>query len=341
MTPLRSIKSSHGREFVVGTPHVAGTRQPIVALRGVSKRFNSIQALDNVDFDIYPREVVAVVGDNAAGKSVLAKTIAGVHQPDTGEIYWDAAPTEIPSPSAAFEMGVATVFQELALCDNLSIVQNLFLGREIRDGVAVADDEMESIASGIMAELGAKLPSLHTKVANLSAGQRQTTAIARCLIGSPRVVVMDEPTSSLSVTQTAEVLNLIEHLRDLGFGIMLISHTLADVQAVADRIVVMRHGRINGDALMDDVNYEEIIAAITGVPNELTRTTRERGPLRPPTALTVVNASLPLPGESELAGAKGRGHTLHVPPQAEAGKGESGPRLLFPWRRARTSRKSG
>ena len=295
MTSLRRLDPSLHRDYVPGTPHVAGIRQPIVALRAVSKRFNSVQALDEVDFDIYPREVVAVVGDNAAGKSVLAKTIAGVHQPDSGEIYWDATPTDIPSPSAAFELGVATVFQELALCDNLSIVQNLFLGRELRSGMGVADDEMESIARGLLAELGARLPPLTTKVAHLSAGQRQTTAIARCLIGSPRVVVMDEPTSSLSVTQTAEVLNLIEHLRDLGFGIMFISHTLADVQAVADRIVVMRHGRITGDALMDDVSYEEIIAAITGVPNELTRATKERGPLRPPTALTVVNASLPLP----------------------------------------------
>jgi len=295
MTPLRSVDPTRPPILVPGTPFVASTRQPVLALRGVSKRFNSVQALDQVDFDIYPREVVAVVGDNAAGKSVLAKTIAGVYPPDTGEIYWDGVPTAIPTPAAAKDLGIATVFQELALCDNLSIVQNLFLGRELKSGLAVADAEMESIARRILLELGAKLPSLHTTVAHLSAGQRQTTAIARALIGSPRIVVMDEPTSSLSVTQTAEVLNLIEHLRDLGYGVMFISHTLTDVQAVADRIVVMRHGRINGEALMADVSYEEIIAAITGVPNELSRATRERGPLRPPTALTVVNASLPLP----------------------------------------------
>ena len=258
---------------------------PVLALRAVSKRFGSIQALDQVDFDINAREVVAVVGDNAAGKSVLAKTIAGVYQPDAGEIFWDGSPITIPNPSTAHELGIATVFQELALCDNLSIVQNLFLGRELASSMVLAEDEMDEIARGILANLGARLPPVRTLVAHLSAGQRQTTAIARSLLGSPRVVVMDEPTSSLSVTQTAEVLNLIEHLRDMGYGVMFISHTLTDVRAVADRIVVMRHGRIAGDALMDDVSYEDIIAAITGVPNELTRTTRERAALRPTLAV--------------------------------------------------------
>lgn len=257
-------------------------RLPVLALRGVNKSFNSVRALEQIDFDIRPREVVAVVGDNAAGKSVLAKTIAGVYQPDSGDIYWEGHPTSLPNPSAAYEMGIASVFQELALCDNLSIVQNIFLGRELSRSTVLADDEMDEIARRILSDLGAKLPPVRTVVAHLSAGQRQTTAIARALLGSPKVVVMDEPTSSLSVTQTAEVLNLIEHLRDLGYGVMFISHTLTDVRAVADRLVVMRHGRIVGDALMDDVTYEDIIAAMTGVPNDLTRATRQRGTLLPP-----------------------------------------------------------
>lgn len=257
-------------------------RLPVLALRGVNKSFNSVRALEQIDFDIHPREVVAVVGDNAAGKSVLAKTIAGVYQPDSGDIYWEGHPTSLPNPSAAYEMGIASVFQELALCDNLSIVQNIFLGRELSRSTVLADDEMDEIARRILSDLGAKLPPVRTVVAHLSAGQRQTTAIARALLGSPKVVVMDEPTSSLSVTQTAEVLNLIEHLRDLGYGVMFISHTLTDVRAVADRLVVMRHGRIVGDALMDDVTYEDIIAAMTGVPNDLTRATRQRGTLLPP-----------------------------------------------------------
>jgi D-xylose transport system ATP-binding protein len=257
-------------------------RLPVLGLRGVNKSFNSVRALEQIDFDIHPREVVAVVGDNAAGKSVLAKTIAGVYQPDSGDIYWEGHPATLPNPSAAYEMGIASVFQELALCDNLSIVQNLFLGRELARSTVLADDQMDEIARRILSDLGAKLPPVRTPVAHLSAGQRQITAIARALLGSPKIVVMDEPTSSLSVTQTAEVLNLIEHLRDLGYGVMFISHTLTDVRAVADRLVVMRHGRIVGDALMDDVTYEDIIAAMTGVPNDLTRATRQRGMLLPP-----------------------------------------------------------
>lgn len=291
MTALRdsAMPPGFGAREAPRAPLGPAARQPVLALRSVSKRFHSVQALDQVDFDIYPREVVAVVGDNAAGKSVLAKTIAGVYQPDSGEVYFDGAPITIPNPSVAHELGIASVFQELALCDNLSIVQNLFLGRELATSMVLAEDQMDDIARRILSDLGARLPPVRTLVANLSAGQRQTTAIARSLLGSPRIVVMDEPTSSLSVTQTAEVLNLIEHLRDLGYGVMFISHTLTDVRAVADRIVVMRHGRINGDALMDDVSYEDIIAAITGVPNELTRATRERAALRP--SLAVVRES--------------------------------------------------
>jgi len=273
--------------------HSIAETQPVLALRGVTKRFGSVLALDQIDFDLHAREVVAVVGDNAAGKSVLAKLIAGVYQPDAGEIVWDGVPTSIPSPSAAQELGIASVFQELALCDNLTIVQNLFLGRELASSMVLAEDAMDEIARQALAALGARLPPVRTLVAHLSAGQRQSTAIARALLGEPRIVVMDEPTSSLSVTQTAEVLNLIENLRDLGYGVMFISHTLTDVQAVADRIVVMRHGRINGDALIDDVSYEDIIAAITGVPNELTRATRERSLRR--TSLSVINQPAPPP----------------------------------------------
>lgn len=281
---MTALRSGPVNGFTPPGPRLVqpAARLPVLALRQVSKSFNSVRALEEVDFDIHPREVVAVVGDNAAGKSVLAKTIAGVYQPDAGDIYWEGHPATLPNPSAAYEMGVASVFQELALCDNLTIVQNLFLGRELARSAVLADDQMDEIARQILSDLGAKLPSVRTPVAHLSAGQRQITAIARALLGAPKIVVMDEPTSSLSVTQTAEVLNLIEHLRDLRYGVMFISHTLTDVRAVADRLVVMRHGRIVGDALMDDVTYEDIIAAMTGVPNDLTRATRQRGTLLPP-----------------------------------------------------------
>ena len=156
-------------------------RLPVLALRQVSKRFNSVRALEQVDFDIHPREVVAVVGDNAAGKSVLAKTIAGVYQPDSGDIYWEGHPTSIPNPSAAYELGIASVFQELALCDNLSIVQNLFLGREIAKSTVLADDRMDEIARRILADLGAKLPPVRTLVAHLSpASARRPPSRAPC-----------------------------------------------------------------------------------------------------------------------------------------------------------------
>jgi ABC-type sugar transport system ATPase subunit len=252
----------------------------VLALRAVSKSFGAVRALDAVDFDIFPHEVVAVVGDNAAGKSVLAKTIAGIHQPDCGTIYWEGQPTAIASPSAAQGLGIATVFQELALCDNLDVVSNLFLGRELRHKGRLDEHEMEEVTRQVLGRLGARIPSVRSKVSGLSGGQRQSTAVARALLGRPRVVVLDEPTASLSIAQTAEVLNLVEHLRDLGHGVMLISHTLADVQAVADRLVVMRHGRINAEAPMVEVTYEDIIAAITGVPNELTRSYRARALLR-------------------------------------------------------------
>jgi ABC-type sugar transport system ATPase subunit len=255
-------------------PRRARPPGPVLALRGVTKRFGSVTALDNVDFDVFPHEVVAVVGDNAAGKSVLAKTIAGVHPPDAGTILWDGEPTAIPNPGAAQALGIATVFQDLALCDNLDIVSNLFLGRELARCQVLDEAEMESTARAVLSRIGARMPPVRTKVSALSGGQRQSTAVARALLGSPRIVVLDEPTSSLSVSQTAEVLNLIEHLRDLGHGVMLISHLLADVRAVADRVVVLRHGRVNGEAPMSEVTYEDIIAAITGVPNELTRRLR-------------------------------------------------------------------
>jgi D-xylose transport system ATP-binding protein len=255
---------------------------PVLSLRRISKRFGRVQALDRVDFDIFPHEIVAVVGDNAAGKSVLAKVIAGIHQPDQGQILWDGRPTTIPSPNAAQALGIATVFQELGLCENLDVVANLFLGQELTKGGRLDDHAMEQATHQVLGRIGARMPPVHTPVAGLSGGQRQSTAVARALLGSPRVVVLDEPTSSLSVTQTAEVLNLIEHLRDIGHGVMLISHSLSDVQAVADRLVVMRHGRINGEAPITDITYEDVIAAITGVPNELTRDYQARALLREP-----------------------------------------------------------
>lgn len=238
-------------------------REPVLSMRGISKGFGAVRALTDIDLDVYAGEVVALVGDNGAGKSTLVKILAGVHPADSGTISFAGAPVSIPSPTESRELGIATVFQDLALCDNLDVVANLFLGRE--PGRTIMDEElMEQQAWELLRQLSAKIPSVRIAVASLSGGQRQTVAIARSLIGEPRIVILDEPTAALGVAQTAEVLNLIERLRERGLGVILISHNMADVQAVADRVAVLRLGRNNGVFRTSDVSYEDIVAAITG-----------------------------------------------------------------------------
>ncbi len=248
---------------MTASPVAPRSTEPIVRLRGISKSFGAVQALDAVDLDVYPGEVVAIVGDNGAGKSTLIKILAGVHGPGAGEIVFDGRKVSIDSPAAARALGIATVFQDLALCDNLDVVANLFLGREVNPA-RLNETDMEERAWSLLRQLSAKLPSVRVPIAALSGGQRQTVAIARSLVGDPTVVVLDEPTAALGVAQTAEVLNLIETLRERGHGVVLISHNMADVQAVADRVVVLRLGRNNGNFRVPDVSYEEIVAAITG-----------------------------------------------------------------------------
>ena len=216
--------------------------------------------------------LVAVVGDNGAGKSTLVKVLAGVHHADSGTVSLDGSPVRIGSPTDSRDLGIATVYQDLALCDNLDVVANLWLGREITALGVIDEVLMEKESWSLLRELSAKIPSIRTAVASLSGGQRQTVAIARSLIGEPRIVILDEPTAALGVAQTAEVLNLIERLRDKGYGVLLISHNMADVLAVADRVVVLRLGRNNGDFRVADVTSEDIIAAITGATdNAVTR----------------------------------------------------------------------
>jgi D-xylose transport system ATP-binding protein len=244
-------------------PDETVTRRPVLAMRGISKWFGAVQALVDVDFEVHAGEVVAIVGDNGAGKSTLIKILAGVHPQDAGTITFDGEVVNIPSPAASRELGIATVFQDLALCDNLDVVSNLFLGREITHGT-LDEEEMESRSWTLLRQLSARIPSVRVAVATLSGGQRQTVAIARSLVGDPSIVILDEPTAALGVAQTAEVLNLIERLRERGLGVVLISHNMADVQAVADRVIVLRLGRNNGDFRIPDVSYEDIISAITG-----------------------------------------------------------------------------
>ncbi len=242
----------------------ASPRVPLLSLRQISVRFGAVEALVGVDLDVFDHQVVALVGDNGAGKSTLAKVISGVLTPDSGLIEIDGEERTIGSPSAAHALGIATVFQDLALCGNLDVTSNIFLGRELTDGALLDDGRMEQVARGLLRDLTLRIPSVRTPLSELSAGQRQAVAIARTLIGSPRLVVLDEPTAALSVAQTAEVLTYIERLRDLGHGVVLISHNMNDVRAVSDRIVVLRHGRNNGAFDADSTSYETILAAITG-----------------------------------------------------------------------------
>jgi D-xylose transport system ATP-binding protein len=237
--------------------------EPVLSLRGISKTFGAVAALTNVDLDVKPGQVVALVGDNGAGKSTLVKVLAGVHEPDAGTITFENEEVSIPSPAAAQHLGIATVYQDLALCENLNVVENLFLGHEITPA-RLDEVEMEVRSWALLRELSAKIPTVRIPVASLSGGQRQTVAIARSLLGDPKLIILDEPTAALGVAQSAEVLNLIERLRDRGHGVIMVSHNMADVTAVADEVAVLRLGRNNGVFKIEEVSQEEIVAAITG-----------------------------------------------------------------------------
>lgn len=239
------------------------TSTPVLTLSGISKHFGAVAALKKVDLEICSGEVVALVGDNGAGKSTLVKILSGVHPQDEGTMTFDGKEVVVTSPNQAIELGIATVFQDLALCDNLDVVDNLFLGREIGK-LRLNEVEMEVKAWELLRQLSAKIPSVRTAIAGLSGGQRQTVAIARSLLGSPKLIILDEPTAALGVAQTAEVLNLIERLKENGLAVILISHNMDDVLAVADRVAVLRLGKNNGTLVVNESNKDEIIAAITG-----------------------------------------------------------------------------
>jgi D-xylose transport system ATP-binding protein len=242
---------------------------PVLSLKGVSKSFGPVQALSDVNFEIRPGEVVALVGDNGAGKSTLVKTIAGIHAPDAGTISFEGEVVNITSPSDAVDLGIATVYQDLALCDNLDVVENLFLGREETAGgpgpVAPLDEVgMEKQTGELLENLAVTITDVRSEVGTMSGGQRQQVAIARSLLGEPKLVMLDEPTAALGVRQTAQVLALVKRLRERGYGVLVISHNLADVFEVADRIYVLRLGREAGDFNAGDVSQDQVVGAITG-----------------------------------------------------------------------------
>jgi D-xylose transport system ATP-binding protein len=242
---------------------------PLLSLRGVSKRFGAVQALAGVDFDVHAGEVVALVGDNGAGKSTLVKTISGVGPMDEGTMTFEGREVSITSPKASDHLGISVIYQDLALCDNLDVVANLFLGHErVRSSLPLApldDFTMEHKSRDLLDSLAVRtLQSVKTEVGSLSGGQRQTVAIARSLLGNPKLVVLDEPTAALGVSQTAQVLELVGRLRERGLGVVIISHNLGDVFQVADRIVVLRLGRNGGEFNVQTASREGVVAAITG-----------------------------------------------------------------------------
>ncbi len=243
---------------------------PILELRGISKSFGSVQALTDVDLTVRAGEVNALVGDNGAGKSTLIKCIAGIHPYDSGEILFDGKPVTIHGPKEAAKLGIEVVYQDLALADNLDVVQNMYLGREAHDFLQRLNEPvMEQKTAETLKSLSVTtVRSIRQRVATLSGGQRQSVAVARAVMWNSRIVILDEPTAALGVAQTRQVLDLIRRLADQGLGVILISHNLIDVFEVASRITVLRLGRNAGVYDRAGTNEQEIVRAITfGAPD--------------------------------------------------------------------------
>jgi D-xylose transport system ATP-binding protein len=239
--------------------------EPQLKLRGINKTYGAVRALTDVNFEVYAGEVVGLVGDNGAGKSTLIKVIAGVGPADAGDIFMDGQPVKILTPQAATHLGIETVYQDLALCDNLDVVSNLFLGREERTLWGALDDtHMERRTIEVLRTLDVKLPSARALVAQLSGGQRQSIAVAKSILRNAKVVLLDEPTAALGVAQTRQVLNLIRRLREQGLAVVVISHNLADVFEVVDRVIVLRLGRRVATFDVKTTTPERVVAAITG-----------------------------------------------------------------------------
>ncbi len=239
--------------------------QPLLELRGVNKSFGAVQVLHDVDFKVYPGQVTALVGDNGAGKSTLVKTIAGIYRADSGEFFFEGQPVSIHSPKDAAALGLEVVYQDLALCDNLDIVQNMFLGREtITGGVLLDELTMEDRARSTLASLSVRtVKSVRQSVSSLSGGQRQTVAIAKAVLWNSKVVLLDEPTAALGVAQTRQVLDLVRRLADQGLGVVLISHNMLDVMEVSDRVTALFLGRVAAELETKDTNHSQIVELIT------------------------------------------------------------------------------
>jgi D-xylose transport system ATP-binding protein len=238
---------------------------PLLQLRGVNKSFGAVQVLHDVDLSVRLGRVTALVGDNGAGKSTLIKGVAGIHAFDSGDYVFEGQTVQVSSPKQANTLGIEVVYQDLALCDNLDIVENLYLGREVLTSGFLDEISMEQRAAETLAGLSVRtVKSVRQKVASLSGGQRQTVAIARAVLWNSKLVVLDEPTAALGVAQTEQVLRLVRRLADRGLAVILISHNMNDVLAVADDIAVLYLGRLTAQVEAKDVNHSEVVQLITG-----------------------------------------------------------------------------
>ncbi|MCA2220179.1 ATP-binding cassette domain-containing protein [Nonomuraea aurantiaca] len=237
---------------------------PLLEVRGIDKSFGPVQVLHNVTFSAYPGEVTALVGDNGAGKSTLVKCIGGIYPIDGGDILFDGKPVQVHGPRDAGELGIEIVYQDLALCDNLDIVQNMFLGRERRSGLVLDEASMEELATQTLDGLSVRtVKSIRQQVSSLSGGQRQTVAIAKAVLWNSKVVILDEPTAALGVAQTAQVLELVRRLADTGLAVVLISHNLNDVFAVSDQIAALYLGKMAAQVRTADVTHAQVVELIT------------------------------------------------------------------------------
>jgi len=237
---------------------------PILSLRGVNKSFGPVHVLKNVDLDVYSGQVTALVGDNGAGKSTLIKCIAGIYSPDGGDFLFEGNKVEINGPREATALGIEVVYQDLALCDNLDIVHNMFLGREVKKGYVLDESNMESLARKTLDGLSVRtVKSIRQTVSSLSGGQRQTVAIARAVLWNSKLVILDEPTAALGVAQTEQVLHLVRRLADNGLAVILISHNLVDVFEVADNIAALYLGTMAAQVNKSEVSTNQVIELIT------------------------------------------------------------------------------
>jgi D-xylose transport system ATP-binding protein len=258
-TPLPASLHERGTMSELGSGS-----QALLSLRGINKSFGAVQVLKGVNLDAYAGKVTALVGDNGAGKSTLIKGIAGIYAYDEGSYTFEGQPVHVTSPKQASALGIEVVYQDLALCDNLDVVHNMFLGRELKSGMTLDETTMERRAAETLKGLSVRtLKSVRQQVSSLSGGQRQTVAIARAVLWNSKIVILDEPTAALGVAQTEQVLNLVRRLADHGLAVILISHNMNDVFQVADNIAALYLGRMAAQVDARSVTHAQVVELIT------------------------------------------------------------------------------